>query len=129
MSSIRSRTLTPMEYEILIALKNGRGRAGDIAKRARLDIRVTWQAMQRLLNKGLIEKDEFDVYNITEKGKAKLEELERDKVAQANVGLAKLSRLVENRDEKDINKLLSFVEKVTQEWGGGGEDRKPAEDS
>jgi len=118
-----------MEYEILTTLKNGRGRAGDIAKRARLDIRVTWQAMQRLLSKGLIEKDEFDVYNITEKGKAKLEELERDKVAQVNVGLAKLSRLVENRDEEDIKKVLDFVEKVTREWGGGGEDRKPAEDS
>jgi len=126
MTSIRSGTLTPLEHEILTALQKGRGRAGDVAKRAHLDIRVTWQAMQRLYDKGLIEKDEFDVYNITEKGTAKLKELERDKLARVNLGLVRLSRRAEDFSEEDIDELFKFAEKVGE---GSGEDQNPAASS
>jgi len=95
-------------------------------KRAHLDIRVTWQAMQRLYDKGLIEKDEFDVYNITEKGTAKLKELERDKLARVNLGLVRLSRRAEDFSEEDIDELFKFTEKVGKR---SGEDQNPAASS
>ncbi|PUA31700.1 MAG: hypothetical protein B7O98_08740 [Zestosphaera tikiterensis] len=102
---------TPTEVEVLHYLsQKGRGRAADIAKATGLNEKTVWHTLQKLLREGLVRKDEFNVYSLTEAGLRVLKEIESSTAIRRRVLLMRLARLVDKMDENHEEKLKGLIE-------------------
>jgi len=93
--------------------KKERGRAADIAKAIGLNEKTVWHALQNLLREGLVEKDEFNIYSITEAGRRVLQEIEENEKIKRRILLTRLIRLVDRMNkshEKVLEELIKNLE-------------------
>ncbi len=104
--------ITPMQAEILRYLSEKRGRAADIAKALEFNVRSTWQALQQLVARDLVSKDEFDIYSITDEGKKALEDALSQTSMRVKILLMHLQRLSNKATDEEEKELLKILEKL-----------------
>ncbi|BBG25966.1 hypothetical protein IC007_0471 [Sulfuracidifex tepidarius] len=101
------------ELEVLEYLDGkGRDRAANISKATGLNNKTVWQALQRLTESGMVTKDEFDVYSITDSGKKAVEQVKSDKKMRMRYLAAKIARHVEEIDEDEIDTLEKLEREI-----------------
>jgi len=109
---------TPTEVEVLRYLsQKGRGRAVDIAKATGLSEKTVWHILQKLLGEGLVRRDEFKVYSLTEAGLRVLKEMENSTAIRRRVLLMRLARLVDKMDDSHEEKLKGLIEDLEKREG------------
>ncbi|BCU68115.1 hypothetical protein HS7_15520 [Sulfolobales archaeon HS-7] len=110
---MRNSALDPssIDVEILVFLsRQEKGRATNIARGTGLNPKSVWQALQRLVDAGLVVRDEFDVYTITDAGKEMVNQIILDKRKRVKLYTASLARHVDELTEEEIE-LLDLIEK------------------
>jgi predicted transcriptional regulator len=107
-------SMIPIEVMALEHLSKERARVVDIARAEDLNEKSVWQTLKRLESRGLVSKDKFDVYDITNQGRNQLEEAQADVKTRQLTIIARLQRSVESGksvSERDLKELLKKVGK------------------
>ncbi|BBG23115.1 hypothetical protein IC006_0399 [Sulfuracidifex tepidarius] len=104
------------ELEVLEYLSvKGRDRAANISRATGLNNKTVWQSLQRLTETGMVVKDEFDVYSITESGKEAVAQLKSDKKMKMRYLAAKIARHVDEIDEDEIDTLEKLEKEIRKD--------------
>lgn len=106
--------MLPIDTMVLEYLRKKRGRIADIARANNLNPKSVWNAIQRLSAQGLIKKDEFDVYEITDIGEQSLKQVQSDSESRKRVLLTQLSRKIQDVSEKDLKEILKKIDENEQ---------------
>jgi len=106
---------TPVDIEILrYLLENGRGRAIDIARAIGLNEKTVWHALQRLLKEGLVSKDKFNIYSITELGSRVVHDVKDGTLIRRKLLTLRLSHLIGVMDERHEKILMELINELEQ---------------
>jgi DNA-binding IclR family transcriptional regulator len=102
-----------IDAEILVFLsRRERARAVDVARGTGLNPKSVWQALQRLVRLGYVNKDEFDIYSITEVGLQEVQDLKADRLRRVKFFTARLARHVDELSEEEVRILETLETKV-----------------